>query len=287
MKKTHAAMMMPLLLGLTHPAITFGQTYYFGAPVAGFQGSGSGYQEIPFADSGNPNFGPFGSNGGGMYPGFGSTLSFGTANGILVYNQAAGTMRLSGDVTLGSGSYSSTFSDNQTINGNLVPATVSVNYTIGNQQNGLLAFDTGVIQHASGDNNAWSLTLQVPVSGTYSLATGGQTYNGTFSYTLNLATTLKLQSFSAKSLTFSQDTLPDSESLSVALAKVTAENGVVMNLDAKDPSDGQTYVSWHLDNIIAQVSTSPVPEPSTLALLGCGLLGVGLLGRRGRSNGCK
>jgi hypothetical protein len=275
--KPRAALLTFMLIGFASPGTMRAQTYYFSAPVIAAQGKGNGYQEIPFADGGNPNSGPFNNNGngGGKYPGFSSDLSFGTVNGTLVYNPAASTMRLLGNVAISYDTFGSSFNDNQMVKGSLVPAQVGVNYSVGNVNNGVLSFDSGVVQPMNGSTARWQMNMQLPISGNYSFTSGGQTYNGAFNYTLNLGTTLSLQSASSGSLNFSQDTVPDAESLAISLAQVDAGNGSQMNLFATDPSDGQTYVSWHVDNITAEA-----PEPGSFAIAGLGLLLVMVWRRR-------
>jgi hypothetical protein len=259
--KPRAALLTFMLIGFASLGTVRAQTYYYSTPVLGSRDSGSGYQEIPFADTGHAG------DPGRLFSGLTSTLSFGTVNGTLAYNPVASTMHLSGNVSISYDTFSSSFNDNQMVGGSLVPAQVSVSYSIGNVNNGVLSFDSGVVQHQFGSTTQWGINLQLPISGNYSFATGGQTYNGVFSYTLNLPTILNLQSVSSSSLNFSQDTSTGGESLIVPLAQVSADNGAQLNLTARDPSDGDTFISWHQDNVTAEV-----PEPGSMAIVGLGLL---------------
>jgi hypothetical protein len=249
---------------LASPVTLRAQSYYFSAAV-------NGYQEVPFGDPNNPNSGPF----GGRYPGFNWDVQFGTLNGTLIYNSAEGTMEMMGTLGINPVSYNGSFKDNQNVNGSYVTASVTVNSGVANPNNGTMSFDSGVVSHMNGQNNQWEISMQVPITGTYSLATGGQTYNGSFTETLTLPTYLNMQSVDANSLTFSQNNASGTESGGATLAQVTADNGVKLTLASIDPSDGQTYATWQLNNVNATA-----PEPGTTILLIVGLVGLGISNRR-------
>ena len=185
---------------------------------------------------------------------------------------------MSGTMGVSPPSYPGSFNDNQSVNGSPVTATVTVNSGVANVNNGTISFDSGVIQHSGGANNQWEISMQVPISGTYSLATGGQTYNGSFQETLYLPTYLDLQSSSSSSLTFNQNNVNGTETGGATLAQVTAANGAKLTLSSLDPSDGQTYGSWQLNNVNATA-----PEPKDWVLFTCGLFAVLLARRRFRS----
>ena len=240
------------------------QTYYF-------TGSGhSGNEEIPFADPGNPNYGGSANgNGGGKFPGTSGDVDFGPLNGTLIYDPVTNTLELLGNVGISGWNGSGFFSDNQTINGVLVPATVSVNYTVGNVDEGIFAFDTGAVPlNPAGPTSSFDVPL--PVSGSYSLVTGGETYSGTYSYTLNISTTVHYSVINSNSVDFSMDTV-GGDLLVVPLAQITADNGVQVDLTAEDPSDGDTYQEWHVDNVVAVV---PEPDASEMLLLAFSALGL-------------
>lgn len=272
-------MLVPALIALAQANAVQAQGYFFSGSVGGPSGFGNGYQEIPFADLDSHG------NGGSLYIGTSVTLAFGAISGSLVYNPAASTMQMIGAVSVASstinGVFSTSFTDTQMINGVAVPASVSLNYTIGNINNGLLSFDTGAVKaNNNGHPTSWTLPVRIPVSGTYSFVTGGQTLSGAFNYTLTLNTLFNLQSATSSSMSFSEDTVPDSTSLDISLGQVNASNGGKVNLHAKDPSDGTTYQSWHVDN-----GQAIVPEPSTYALLGCGMVTIALaIRKRSRGN---
>jgi hypothetical protein len=97
-----------------------------------------------------------------------------------------------------------TTADNEMINGTLIPGTVTVNDTVGSD--GSLAFDSGIM------NGEWSglpnrfdgLVLSIPANGNYPLVTGGQTYNGTFSYTFNIPIVVYLTQVIDTALSFNE-----------------------------------------------------------------------------------
>ncbi|HUA65245.1 MAG TPA: hypothetical protein VME24_05315, partial [Alphaproteobacteria bacterium] len=199
----------------------------------------------------------------GKDPGTSGSVEFGPLNGTLIYDPVANTLELLGSVGISGWNGSGSFNDNQTINGVLVPATVSVNYTVGNVDDGVFSFDTG-----AEPGNEFDVPL--PISGSYSLVTGGQTYSGTYSYTLNISTDVHYSVINSNSVDFSMDSL-SGELLVVPLAQITADNGVQVDLTAEDPSDGATYVEWHADNVVAVVSESSASEMLLLAFSGMGL----------------
>lgn len=249
-KKLPVIMMVCALFG-AHPGTLFAQSsFYFSAPL-------NGYQEIPFTDEA-------GNAPGDIGPGNQNDANFGTVNGTVLYNPSASTVEMQGNVAL---NYSSslTFSDPHSNNGNNTPASVSINYTVGNVNNGVLSFDTGPVNVGDG------MSVPIPVSGTYALTTGGQTYNGAFSYTLMLNTSFQIQSVNESSMTFTMDDLLSHGGghMRNPLADVNAANGVEMALYAEDHSDGVSYYNWQMNNV-----TALAPEPGTLTLLSVGAAGL-------------
>jgi hypothetical protein len=258
------------------------QTYYFTGGVGSGAG-GSGYQEIPFADPGNPNYGGSGNgNGGGKFPGSSGNVDFGPLNGRLIHDPVANTLELLGNVGISGWNGSGFFSDNQTINGVLVPATVSVNYTVGNVDDAAFSFDTGAVPFNPA-GPAYSFDVPLPISGSYSLVTGGETYSGSYSYTLDISTAVHYSVINSNCVDFSMDTVGGfGEDLYVPLAQITADNGIQVDLTAEDPSDGVTYREWHVDNVVAVV-----PEPSASEMLLLAFSGLGLyVWRRGSARRC-
>jgi hypothetical protein len=248
-----------VFFGLALPLLSDAQSYSFTAPS-------QGYQELAF--SGDQHFGP-----GGILYGASTTINFGTVDGIFTYNVAASSVRIAGSVELSSYSGSTSFQDYQYVNGNPVLADVTVNYLIGNVHNGAMSFDTGNMTVAN--PNKFNFEIAIPVSGSYSVVEGGQTYAGAFSYALGLPLFVKNGPASGNTIPISFSTAVNKQDDGGGLlAQVITVNGMNLGLSTMDPSDGQTYWGWNM-----QV-TGVVPEPSTYAILGCGLVGLALARRR-------
>lgn len=254
--KLSIAMMVCALFGAHAGTLSAQSSFSFTATL-------NGYQEIPFCDEA-------GNASGDIGPGTQNDASFGSINGVVIYNPSASTVQMQGNVAL---NYSPnlTFTDPHSNNGNTTPASVSINYSIGNVNNGVLSFDTGPV------NIGDAMAVPIPVSGTYALSTGGQIYNGAFSYTLMLNTTFQIQSVNESSMTFTMDDLLNHGGghWRNPLADVNAQNGLEMALFAEDHSDGNSYYGWQLNNV-----TAIAPEPGTLALLSIGGVGLILAARR-------
>ena len=249
------------------------QTYYFSAPVAGdSSGNGSGQQALDYSDPQNT------ANGYVPYPVGSENVTFGTVTGSLTYNSVADTLRFAGSVTANNSASTVVFSDNQKVNGVQTPATITVNYAVGNLGN--IAFDSGTVGAVSFLGtpipNEFELNVPLNVSGTYSLASGGQVHDGTFGYTVYLPLLVEIGQVTADSLTFTEDSDNSSPSDvgSYELGQWNADDGVQMTLNTVS-SDTSTYFSWHVDG-----DTGVVPEPTTIVILGCGLFGLALLRRR-------
>jgi hypothetical protein len=145
-----------------------------------------------------------------------------------------------------------------------------------------LSFDTGV-QPMSGGAGNWSfnngsqwLTINIPVAVSYSMTTGGQTYDGTVNYDL---------SFGGSSAVFGSASTPDyPTSIDLGASPVyrldSAGGGAVINTTAANGCPLNLYFGGGYIQGVGSPVTAPVPEPNTLMILGCGWFGAVFLRRR-------
>ncbi|HEV2435866.1 MAG TPA: PEP-CTERM sorting domain-containing protein [Verrucomicrobiae bacterium] len=154
-------------------------------------------------------------------------------------------------------------------NGPVTLATVTVNDTVGS--GGSVAFDSGIM----GSSVGGSFTLSIPVNGNYSLDTGGQTYTGTFSYTFDMLVGVQISQMGDGTLTFNEQSSPAEVGLAGLWPpiSVTADNGVQLNLSSAS-QDGAVHSNFEIQG------TAVVPEPNSLAILGCGVFGFAFWPRR-------
>lgn len=74
---------------------------------------------------------------------------------------------------------------------------------------------------------------------------------------------------------------------SVADYSLTCEQTLspLLSFDAVAVGAGNTNYDWHIDDVIVDVTVTPVPEPSTLGLAVAAVLGLSLCGRLRRKSG--
>jgi hypothetical protein len=160
-----------VLLCLEFPQGARSQTYYYSG--------GSASQWLAYSDGAN------------ISGGTDRWLDLGPFNETFYLDPVANTLQVVGSISINNPTENyQPFPDWFYINGTWVPGTVTVNDTAGN--GGSVAFDSGVENFNFSDNYSvqnpgfFSFNLNIPITGNYSLDTGGQTYDGTFSYTLSL-----------------------------------------------------------------------------------------------------
>lgn len=253
-------------------------TYTFGP-------TGGGYQEIAFADGGNPNSGnPYGTYG--ILPGYSTMINLSSLGGSITYNQAAGTIDVQENYAANQANISGAFSDTHDVYGHPVPATVLVNAAVGN--NGIVSFDSGPVSEnyitvpgqAPIPLNKWQVNVPVPITGSYSFITGGQTNTGAFSYSLFLNAQVSLNGASDTNLSFTWHA-PGLTDRGPLLADVEASNAITLQLVAADPSDGAVYNGWNLTATATPAApVSAVPETMGLAIPVFAMIGLGVAHRR-------
>jgi hypothetical protein len=220
------------------------QTYFVSTPV-------SGYCSVDVMNfDGQPT-----GRGAGFF------ATFGTLNETLYYDSVANTLRQVGSITV---SPTSTVNlqfaaMGQMVGTNWLTAQVSVSLQLA----GPISFETPA---KGGNLSAFSF----PVTGSWTLDTGGDEYTGPLNYSLEVWFTTEISSVTSTSLTFSQRTFMPHET-GPSLGGVIASNRFRLNLRG-GIGDGTYDTSWSVGPVTAVV----VPEPSTWSMLAMGA--VGLLG---------
>jgi PEP-CTERM motif len=265
------------LLGLALPMTGESQVYTLSTPI-------SGGMSLSMSDAGYS-----GSIG----------LTFNTLTETIYLDPVAQTIRQVGFVSVSPSAPNIVFNESRQVPGQFpnppqqVSATVTVNLGL---TGGGLSFDTGA-RPVTWNNTVQAYTVDstignIPVSGSYSLLTGGQTYTGSFNYYLynylgwagtysQLSTIQYPNSISLSSMVISGGMFCEAVSSS-DVADVTAANGLDMQLSPGSYMWGLVYAEsfgWSSDPVTA---TLAVPEPSLFPILGLGLCGMIFLRRRQR-----
>ena len=227
------------------------QTYHISTPV-------SGYVQVLFVD---------GANTSPNRPVAGGLCTLGTLDETLIYDPAADTLRQVGSLTLNTGYISSGFSESRMVGTNWLTANLSTSLYLPSY----VTFDN------SGQNASYEVGCDIPITGSYEVDADGQTLTGQLGYDLGLSTYTTISSVTSTSLTFQMSSghgLADGP----WMASVTASNGLDVNLIG-GANDRSYYWSWSVGPVTAMV----VPEPTTCALVGTGILILCAAVRRKRS----
>jgi hypothetical protein len=201
-------------------------------------------------------------------------LNFNTLSETVYVDSDSNTIRQVGTISYTPSATNIQFQDNQEISNADVTGNVTVNLS---PSGGNLSFDTGTqsldwdasLSAYTDEANCW-IPSGIPMSGSYSLVTGGKTYTGSFSYTLYYAPV------TITAYTFSRVALPDYPSsvelwglgtgygeLSVfgspgIVADVKATNGLEMKLSPGAENDGNGNGELFLWGVASTVTASNV-----------------------------
>ncbi|HZV34413.1 MAG TPA: PEP-CTERM sorting domain-containing protein [Verrucomicrobiae bacterium] len=233
------------------------------------------------------------SIGPGNYPEVDLNWSFNTLTETIYLDPVNLTVEQAGSVSLQLPTNPAGHIDeDQNIHGNHVHGSLSLSQSV---SGGSVSFDTGsqpIVWNPSSQSYVLNQALggsaaigNIPITGSYTLTTGGQTYNGSFNYTLTP------QNDGAVPTTFSSfSPVPDQSMLALnglsgqnsyystghsPFAQINAPNGFAMSLGAGS-GDYLDSFDWSVGSAMATI----VPEPSTLTLLGFGLASLACLAKR-------
>ena len=254
-----------MVMAFGFPAPVHCQEYYISAPI-------TGWTELGITDYGSSSAGPSGL----------IQLTFGTLTEHLYLDPVLHTVRQVGTVSVIPSAPSILFHETQQVNGQLVAGDITVYQQL---VGGSLSIDTGALPYSWNDSlHAFRVGQsntggsrqpadigRIQVEGSYSLATGEQTYTGSFAYSLysmgipaetfSLFSTNSGSSLSVDGLASGGGGGISGYSGTLSGASVTAANGFRMALGA-GVSDGTDYFQWSCDPATATL----VPEPSSLVL---------------------
>jgi hypothetical protein len=216
----------------------------------------------------DPN--PYTLNWGGI----GNIFDFGTLSETVYYNSTANTLQQVGSFTLDSTGFAGSFEDNETVCGKLIPAIVSVSYTL-NNGNPVVSFNSGAQSIGANPTLDWS----IPFSETITLMTGGQDYVDTISGTIPEANDItSVSGFSPNSIVISQGY----QNISMNIGDEYS-----VNFDAADGWSGSIYDGigdgfLNYTYYVPPTTALAVPEPDSLMILVLGALGLKVfVSRRG------
>ncbi|MGA2604871.1 MAG: PEP-CTERM sorting domain-containing protein [Verrucomicrobiia bacterium] len=255
-----------LLMGSWFSGTAYSQTYFVSTRV-------SGYVQLAVEDAA----GATSACGGG-------TAGFGVLSDTVCLDLAANTIREIGSVTFAGGA-NITFEDGRIVAGSnglqLVDANVTVNLSVPSA----LTFDTGVqplLWVPAIQSYEFTATLgSVPITGSYSVVTGGQTYSGPLNYNLYTGMLLLFQQVATSSypafITLSGLRGGELQHPGPQLVYFTALDGLNIQLQAGE-QDGTYSYGWNLGAIEAEM----IPEPGSLALLSLGMCALSMVHRRRR-----
>jgi len=259
---------LSLVIALGFLGTAHSQIYFVSTPV-------SGYVQLAVEDA------------AGSTSAYGSgTAGFGGLSDTVYLDMNDDTIREVGSVSLaGSGSF--TFNDGRIVNGSnglqLVNATVTVSLNVPSA----LSFDTGVqplLWIPAIQGYEFTATLgSVPVTGNYSVVTGGQTYTGSLNYNLYTGMLLIFQQVTTAGypsfITLSGLNGGELQHPGPQLVYFTALDGLNIQLQAGE-QDGTYSYGWNLNPL--DIEAYLIPEPSSLALLALGACTLAALHRRRR-----
>jgi hypothetical protein len=249
-------MYLSLVIALGFPGIARSQVYFVSTPV-------NGYVQLAVEDA------------AGSTSAYGSgTAGFGILNDTVYLNMNADTIREVGSVTLG-GSGSFTFNDGRIVAGSNGLQLVNANVTVSLNVPSALSFDTGfqpLVWVPTTQGYEFTATLgSLPVTGNYSVVTGGQTYTGSLNYNLYTGMLLLFQQVSTAGypsfITLSGLNGGELQHPGPQLVYFTALDGLNIQLQAGE-QDGTYSYGWNLNPI--DIEAYLIPEPSSLALLALG-----------------
>lgn len=240
--------------------------------------------------------GPAG-NGGGF------NLTFNNLTETVYLDPVAQTIRQVGTISVTASAPSISFQETQLVPGQFPnpPQNITGNVTVTLAPTGdVLSFDTGA-QAVTWNSSKGAYTFDGDLlnfknnfTGSYSLVTGGQTYNGSFTYGLSLGDSWSGFTFNTvatagypNSLTLSGLGLQFPPAITFAAspnpaADVVAANGFQMKLSVgaersvTGNSNGENF-QWTSPGTI---TATLVPEPTSLSLLAFGMFGIAFLRRR-------